>query len=260
MTVTFNSRTALVDHWEQPPTGVRWVVVDNDSSDDTLQVAESLGAEVVRLEANIGFSAANNRGLALATSEYVAFVNPDVTVDWGTLDQLADDIERQGALIAPMLKNPNGSLQPNARGLPYLVDKLAHRGLRLPGHRLDLYTPEMTDGLNAVAWVMGAALCGSRRTLNQLGGWNDVFFIYYEDHEIGLRAWTRGVPVLVDSRAGWVHGWARATKKFDLAAWKCEVASAFKFYKRYPELLSVRRGSVQRKPYARNLANWQQRL
>jgi len=143
VTVTFNSRTALLTHWEQPPTGVRWVVVDNNSSDDTPEVAKSLGAEVVRLAANIGFSAANNRGLALATSEYVAFANPDVTIDWGTLDQLASDIESQGALIAPILQNPDGSPQPNARGLPYLVDKFAHRGVRFPGQRLDMYTPEM---------------------------------------------------------------------------------------------------------------------
>ena len=139
----------------------------------------------------------------------------------------------------------------------YLVDKFAHRGVRCPGQRLDLYTPEMiSHGLNAVAWVMGAALCGSRHTFNQLGGWNDTFFLYYEDHEIGLRAWTRGLPILVDTRVTWVHGWARATNAFDFSAWRYEVASAFQFYKRYPELLSLRRGDLQRKPYALHLASW----
>jgi N-acetylglucosaminyl-diphospho-decaprenol L-rhamnosyltransferase len=221
-------------------------VVDNASTDDSVALAERLGAETLRLQSNIGFAGANNKGLDVASSPFVAFVNPDVTVDYSTLDTLSDLLRRRDVLAAPQLTNPDGTVQPSARGLPFLVDKLAHRGLRFPGARLEEYVrqPATTE---YIAWAMGAAVTGRTATLRRLGGWNPSFFIYYEDHELGLRAWRRGVPVVSVPEVRWTHGWARETTKLHAAAWRHELGSAARFYREYPELLLPLRRLARRR-------------
>lgn len=238
VTVTFNSARQLRRYWlpRAVPGDVTWVVVDNASSDDSVEVARSGGARVIVLDANRGFSAANNVGLAETRSTYVGFANPDVGVDYTTLGRLAMIARECQALVAPQLLNPDGSLQPNGRCLPYLGSKLMHR---LPfetaaKRRYDV-VPHGGRPVH-VAWTMGAALCGLASTFRSIGGWDESFFIYYEDAEIGLRAWSDGIPVLIDPRSAWVHGWARETRTLRWAPWKHELASAARFYRRYPRL------------------------
>lgn len=241
ITVTYNSAEALTRHWDGDlPADVEWLVVDNASIDGSAEVAGSRGASVTTLDRNGGFSVANNVGLGAATGAYVAFVNPDVTVDFATLNRLAARIDECGGLVAPQLLNPDGSLQPNARGVPFLVDKLANRGVALPFSKLDDYV--ITGGPGAptaepIVWSIGAALAGRVETFRTLGGWDERFFIYYEDHEIGLRAWKKGIPVWIDRSIQWRHGWDRATTRASLPHWRHELASAWSFYRMYPGLL-----------------------
>lgn len=247
ITVTYNSGDDLRRFWAPPAGAFRWIVVDNASQDDSVSVATGLGAEVLVLERNRGFAVANNRALREVDSELVAFANPDVTLDPASLPVLADDIRASGSLVAPLLAGADGTQQPGARGLPFLVDKLAHRGVRLPGADLDGYVPRVPDGTPTyAAWVMGAAVAGRTDTVRALGGWDERYFIYYEDHELGLTAWRRGVGVIVDPRVQWVHGWRRATSGLSLRHWRHEVASGARFYRRHPELLVGPRSRARR--------------
>ena len=67
----------------------RVIVVDNGSTDGSADVAEQMGAEVVRLPANVGFAAAVNRGIEAAEDcEFVAILNNDVTLDASWLERL----------------------------------------------------------------------------------------------------------------------------------------------------------------------------
>jgi GT2 family glycosyltransferase len=122
---------------------VRWIVADNSSSDGSAAAAEELGAEVVHLPRNVGFAAANNLGLQLVASRYVAFVNPDVTIDANSLAVLEALIDRYNAPVAPQLVIEDETAQASARGLPFLVDELAHRGIRLPFRNIEQYVPEV---------------------------------------------------------------------------------------------------------------------
>src|SRR5260370_1439348 len=76
------------------------IVVDNGSKDDSVAVAERAGARVVRLEKNLGFAAAVNRGIQEAASEWVAVLNNDVTLapDW--LERMIGAAEREKAAFA----------------------------------------------------------------------------------------------------------------------------------------------------------------
>lgn len=239
ITVTHNSAAALTRFWSTPlPGSVEWVVVDNRSSDGSAEAAESLGARVIRLERNIGFGAANNVGFRATTAPLVGFVNPDVTVDPESLPALAEVIGRTGGIVSPQLVNPDGSIQANGRGYPFLAAKIRNR--------LESSTPSSTyrryagpDEDLPVVWFIGAVVLGQRATFQRLGVWDEKFFVYYEDSDLGLRAAAAGIPRIVSGRTHWVHGWARETKTLRWSAWRRELPSMWKFYSRYPRLLSV---------------------
>lgn len=247
ITVTFNSSEDLRERWSgRDLNGARWIVADNASSDGSADIAESLGAKVIRLSENVGFARANNAALAETDTEYVAFVNPDVAVVSADLERLATTIDSHSAIVAPQLLNPDGSTQPNGRGLPFLVDKFANRGIRLPGSRLDLYVPDVADEPTRVQWFMGAVVCGRADYFRSSGGWDERFFLYYEDHVMGLEASRRGHLVLVDPSSRWTHGWARDTKRFSWRPWMREFASASRFYRMHPYLILPTRRLAER--------------
>ena len=241
ITVTYNSAATLREFWtgarEFGP-DVEWIVVDNASTDDSAETAESLGARVLKLDRNVGFGAANNVGFAQSESSYVAFVNPDVRPVASTLPRLREAIDRTGGLVAPQLLNADGTLQPNGRGYPFLVNKVMNRlqtGDDESAYRVYARPGEEVD----VVWLMGAVVAGRRNTLEGLGPWDETFFVYYEDSDLGLRARRAGLRNILLGDAQWTHGWARATKAPSLAAWKRELPSLVKFYSRYPSLLSL---------------------
>lgn len=237
ITVTYNSAPTMRHFWEDGvPDGVEWIVVDNASTDDSVATAESLGARVIALPENIGFSAANNRGLEIAEGAYIAFTNPDITVDWDSLQALRETIDQTGGLVAPQLLNADGSIQPNGRGAPLLAHKVMNRltrGPRKNGYQI-LTTP---DERKAVFWLIGAAILGRADQVRALGGWNEKFFLYYEDKDICIRAWRRDISVTLDGYARWTHGWARDTSGFRLQPWIREFKAMSTFYRLYPELL-----------------------
>lgn len=239
ITVTYNSADTLRAHWspDRIPSWAEWIVVDNGSSDQTVDVATSLGARVVRQYHNTGFSAANNVGYAKAMGDYIAFVNPDIIVDWESFSILECSIDANGALVAPQLINPDGSLQPNGRGVPSLLNKVRNRVRSVQQHRRYRLFAE-PGVIKPVTWAIGAAIAGSRTNFDRLDGpWDSRFFLYYEDSEIGLRAWQRAIPVLLIGDARWIHSWARATIRISWQPWRREVASMIRFYSRYPRLV-----------------------
>lgn len=251
ITVTYNSASTLRSLFAPCPADVEWIVVDNGSTDDSAAVARSLGAaQVIELTDNRGFGAANNVGFAAANGRYVAFINPDVTVDYADLPALAARIDDGGGLVSPQLINPDGSLQPNGRGMPLLTNKVLNR-LRTPDKGEDtylIYSPEAAE--KYVFWLMGASIAGTVEELRPLGPWDERFFLYYEDSDIGIRAWKAGLTVRLHGDAQWVHGWARETKTFRLRPWLREIASMARFYSRYPELLVGGAWAVRRHPAA----------
>ena len=237
ITVTYNSAEDLIRFPAGPlPADVEWIVVDNGSRDESANVALSQGARVVSLSENVGFGRANNVGLGYATGTHIGFINPDVQIKYDDLPALARllDDALEECLVAPQLIDPDGTAQPNGRGVPTVLRKLGHRlNLKDTGYRIYANPGEQIY----VAWAMGAALCGKRTTIATLGGWNEAFFVYYEDHDEGLRAWAHKIPVILTGDVRWVHGWARETTTFTVRPWLFEIHGAWKFFSRYPGLL-----------------------
>ncbi|MEU7927600.1 glycosyltransferase family 2 protein [Micromonospora sp. NPDC049801] len=241
VTVTYNSAETLRACWRGDARPYEWIVVDNCSSDDSAGVAQEMGAQVIRLPENVGFSRANNIGLRQAAGEYVLFANPDLEItSTEGFEVLRRHLDAHGGLAAPQLLSSDGVVQPNGRGFPYATAKLGNRKL-WPLSRLHAsYRMTAEPGTAVwVAWVMGAAVAARTTDFIDLGGWNERFFLYYEDHELGLRAWRNGLPVALLGDVRWTHHWGRATNSFRWSrAHTLELRSARTFFGMFPEFLT----------------------
>jgi N-acetylglucosaminyl-diphospho-decaprenol L-rhamnosyltransferase len=245
ITVTYNSRRALEEFWgnnDKVPEGVEWIVVDNCSTDGSAELASDLGAtRVIKLAENLGFGQANNLGLSASAGGFIGFVNPDIRVHFSDLKVLDIIAREQQAVVSPQLVNSDGSLQPNGRGFPFLIDKIFNRlGAESKLHGSYLLFSE-SDAPRNVCWLMGASIFATRQSIEKFGAWDSRFFLYYEDKDFCLRAWKAEVPVMLVPRVEWTHGWARETSSLSAMPWKRELASMYKFYSRYPEFLMPRK-------------------
>src|SRR3954452_13608003 len=191
------------------------VVVDNGSTDDTLDVVrqELPGATVVELSRNTGYAAGVNAGIAVAPDDDdVLVLNPDVEVDREMLGRLLAAVrdERVGIAV-PRLHDSAGALSPSLRREPTLqraVGEMLVGGVRA-GRRP--HWGEMVTGAASyehdqdVDWATGAVMLVSRQCLRAVGEWDESFFLYSEETDFALRARDAGFMVRYVSDAAAVH-------------------------------------------------------
>jgi N-acetylglucosaminyl-diphospho-decaprenol L-rhamnosyltransferase len=177
-------------------------VVDNGSVDGS--GASLAGADpearLVETGANLGYGGGANRGLSQGQRELVLVCNADVVVRAGTLAALTTALDADAGLglVGPRLINSDGTLYPSARTFPSLVDAIGHGflGLVAPRNRFSR-SYKMLDwdhaGRRGVDWVSGSCFLARRRALEDLGGFDESYFMYLEDVDL---CWRLG-------RAGW---------------------------------------------------------
>lgn len=203
--VTFNSARhisvcleALRAH--APRASHEILVVDNASTDDTpARVARDWPtARLLQTGANLGFAAANNRGIHAATGERLLLLNPDTAVTPGAVDTLMEALDRDEriAIAGPRIVDDAGraelSFGPHIGPLAELVQKV-----RMTGHaggwplvaasveRATL-TPQCPD------WVSGACWMARRAVLEAVGLFDERFFLYTEDVDLCARVRAAG--------------------------------------------------------------------
>jgi N-acetylglucosaminyl-diphospho-decaprenol L-rhamnosyltransferase len=218
----------------------RIVVVDNASSDGSLGAAEAADPEleVVRLGTNVGFGSAINRGAALVDGD-VLVMNPDAVVEPGTVKALQAVLEHDPrvGIVGPRIENPDGTLYPSARTFPAMGDALGHAfvGLVAPRNRFTRRY-RMLDWDHAAAarvdWVSGACLLVRRACFDQLGGFDQRYFMYLEDVDLSWRAHRAGWEVAYEPAGRVVHVQGVST---DLAPYRMIAShhrSLFQFWRR----------------------------
>lgn len=182
------------------------VVVDNESRDGSGEALarSDPAATFVPMGANFGFGTAANRGVALTSAPYVLVMNPDTVVGPGMVDALAAALDRDPALAAvgPRIDNPDGSRYPSARRFPSVAQSAGHGflGLVWPANRFSRAYKMDDTGLaeaRLVDWISGACLMVRRPAFDQVGGFDESYFMYCEDVDLCWRM----------SRAGWGVGY-----------------------------------------------------
>lgn len=201
VTVTHNSAAqlgSLLGSLRRHLPGVRIVVVDCASRDDTVAVARDCPeAVVVALDENVGFGRANNRGLAEVSEEVAVLVNPDVDLLDDSLRALAGEAARgPDRLLAPLVLSPDGSRQDTVHPVPAsLADavRVLVPPAVLPGRAGLWLAPWRSARPQRVGWAVGCAVAARTGTLRRLGPFDEGIFLYGEDMDLCLRAARAGV-------------------------------------------------------------------
>jgi GT2 family glycosyltransferase len=169
---------------------VETVVVDNGSTDGTVDVVRELFPDVTLIEQeNRGLAAGWNVGMAAASGRYFLILNADAWMTEGSLARLVEfaDSRPDAAVIGPRLLNTDGTLQRSVRGVPtlwrlateyFFLRKLA------PGSRLlnAFYAGGFDhDQVRDVEVVMGACMLVRRAAVDQVGGLDEAFFLFSEE-------------------------------------------------------------------------------
>jgi N-acetylglucosaminyl-diphospho-decaprenol L-rhamnosyltransferase len=188
------------------------VVVDNGSRDGSLADLRSRVPEVDVVDpgANLGYGAAANRGAAATTAPTLLVCNPDLEVGPGSIATLAEVLDsRPGCgVVGPLIRDAGGERYPSARRFPSMVDAAGHAllGLFAPDNRFtrSYHQADLagTPGTREVDWLSGACLLLRRSAFDEVGGFDESYFMYAEDVDLCWRL----------ARAGWKAVYAPAAE------------------------------------------------
>lgn len=199
--VTFNNEETIkkcLDSIFQNSPDVEVIVVDNNSSDKTVEIIKTFREKVVLVEAggNLGFSKANNLGESQAKCEYLVFLNPDTQLLYkSSFEKLKDILEQNPdfGLIGPKLVYPNGQVQKTVRNLPNAARAFKEYILGIKGS-YDFYIPEGND-ISEVESVVGACMVIKRDVFERVGKFDEKYFLYFEDLDLCRKVRSLGFKV-----------------------------------------------------------------
>jgi N-acetylglucosaminyl-diphospho-decaprenol L-rhamnosyltransferase len=170
------------------------IVVDNASDDATHEAVqrELPHALFVANTVNRGFGAANNQAIGAATTPFVLLVNPDCTLDSQALNALRRCAQEhpQAVMVGPQLLDRRGAIDVNYR---WASTGWTSRG---PG----------ADGALCVGFMTGACMLIRTAPLRAIGGFDEAFFLYYEDDDLCLRLQTQGALIVEPDARVMHHG------------------------------------------------------
>ncbi|HOP48344.1 MAG TPA: glycosyltransferase family 2 protein [Desulfobacteraceae bacterium] len=213
------------------------IVVDNASHDNSQSIVrnEFPYVKLIANESNIGFSRANNKGLEVCGGDYIYFLNPDTELRQGVFISMIEfmDSYKDIGLAGTGIVNPDGSFQPSLE-------------THYPGQR---HAKRELKGLRGdIAWVLGASMIIRREIIQELGGFDERFFLYGEDQDLCLRV----------RKAGWVIGfipdavavhWGAQSERDNLPVevWKKKLDAEVLFYKKHyskSTVAAIKRGNL----------------
>jgi N-acetylglucosaminyl-diphospho-decaprenol L-rhamnosyltransferase len=170
-------------------------VVDSDSPKKTAEpVARSHGAAFLAMPANLGYGAAANAGARLGSAPYIAICNSDIVVAPDAFAELAAVglADPSIGAVGPQIRELDGSLYPSARPLPSFWLGAGHAllGRAWPSNPFTQRYRRVLDpdgpGVDA-GWLSGSCLVVRRDAFERIGGFDEGFFMFFEDVDLGRR-------------------------------------------------------------------------
>jgi N-acetylglucosaminyl-diphospho-decaprenol L-rhamnosyltransferase len=202
---------------------LRVVLADNGSTDGSPERAAARRPNVAFLPTggNLGYGGGANRGVAVLPDSvgWVVVANPDIEWAPNSLDTLLEATERwpHGGSFGPLIREPDGTVYPSARLLPSLVKGIGHGtlGKVWPDNpwtkayrQSDTTVTERTAG-----WLSGSCLLLRRTAFAAVHGFDERYFMYFEDVDLGDRLGEAGWQNVYVPGAEVTHLGGHATAK-----------------------------------------------
>ena len=190
------------------------VVVDNASCDGsaTMAIERTPQARLMANATNLGLSAAWNQAARTVDAPWILFLNPDAAIRRGDLPGFVNAGANRPdvGLVGPMIRNPDGTVYESGRAFPGVVQAVAHAflGPFWPANRFtQAYRQTDWDrgSEREVDWVSGAAMLLRRSAFEQVGGFDEAFWLYGEELDLCTRLREAGWKVLATPELEVLH-------------------------------------------------------
>ena len=227
-------------------TGQPWeaIVIDNASADSSGRAVADFApqARLIANSENVGFARAVNQGLAVARADRVLIMNPDCRLVADALAVMDAELESDPAcaLVGPRILNPDGSVQGSARGDPDMLTGLfgrtpaAQRLLPwLAPSRRNVVVEEAirsSQSSTVVDWLSGACLLARRDALQRVSGFDERYFLYWEDADLCKRLRAAGYRIRYVSGATAVHRVGLSSRTARMVSIRAFHDSAYLYY------------------------------
>jgi GT2 family glycosyltransferase len=220
------------------------IVVDNASSDGSAAVVAAFAphARLIQNAVNAGFARGVNQGLGASSAPLVLIMNPDCRLLPGAFASLRAELEQSPAcaIVGPRILDPDGSEQGNARGDPDMFTGLFGRNTTLrrvlpalPVSKRNVVSDvAVSDGRASIVvdWLSGACMLARRDALQLVHGFDDRYFLYWEDADLCRRLRARGYHVRYVPGATAVHRVGHSSRRVKAAAIRAFHESAYLYY------------------------------
>jgi N-acetylglucosaminyl-diphospho-decaprenol L-rhamnosyltransferase len=222
--VNYNAGSALCDCVASLEAGGvgETVVVDNASVDDSMELLarRSPRARPIRSVRNLGYGRGANVGARATTGEYLLVCNPDLVAGPEAVRRLATvlDDSPKVALVGPMLRERSGAVYPSGREFPGMAEAVGHGfvGLFWGGNPWTLRYRRIGQEQHRARdadWVSGAFFLVRRDAFDEIGGFDERYFMYVEDVDLCWRLRKAGWTIRYEPGAEVVHQQGLSTSR-----------------------------------------------
>ena len=222
------------------------VVVENGPSDRSETLVSSVGnARLHRNARNLGYAKAVNQGLALTEGPLVLVMNPDCYLLPGALLAMTQAMAAHPdcAVVGPCVLNPDGTIQGSARGDPDMMTGLFGRSTLLTrtfpktrSARANVRAEALITSRESapeVDWVSGACMLVRRDAVERVGGFDERYFLYWEDADFCRRLREAGYSIRYVSAARAIHYVGVSSRTVGSLAIRAFHRSAYTYYSRH---------------------------
>jgi N-acetylglucosaminyl-diphospho-decaprenol L-rhamnosyltransferase len=210
------------------------IITDNLGQDFTkMDTSVWASLTILRNKQPSGFAHNHNQAFKIATGKYFCVLNPDILFTGAIFFSLIKRLEKDAAIISPLIVDANNRLQDSFRNFPSPLSLLKRK---LPGYRFSPLPPDDL-GLIHPNWIAGMFMLMQRENYQQLGGFDEKFHLYFEDVDLCARARNLGFLPLVDTNLHIQHDAQRSSRKsFRYLLWHIQSAIQFFRSKVYKDL------------------------
>jgi GT2 family glycosyltransferase len=233
---------SIVDELHELP----WegIVIDNDSADGSADIVAEFASRVSlqRNTENVGFARGVNQGLAATTAPLVLIMNPDCRLVAGAVAVLRAELAQNEycAIAGPRILNADGSVQGSARGDPDMLTGLFGRtgtlGRLLPWLAVSRRNVVSEAAIRSrhesvvVDWVSGACMLARREALDKVNGFDERYFLYWEDADLCRRLRAAAYHVRYVPAATAIHRVGHSSRTVRASATRAFHKSAYLYY------------------------------
>jgi len=208
------------------------IIIDNGSIDGSKTYFSELTGNIIYhyFDKNIGYGAANNRGVELSTGSVLVLINPDTLIEEQGFDKyILATLQENIGVLAPKIVYPDGKIQPNCADystlktfilqsfkVGYFIRKhnlisklkiLVDRFYFLKKSFIGTYISNFSklSGEKDCNWVSGACIIMQKKIFETVSGFDEKFFLYCEDEDLCRRIAARGYRIVVNPSFTIVH-------------------------------------------------------